>query len=114
VKHARGLTRAFLVIIAVPLLAGCSVSLESIDPSAPADGTEMPLGPPSGAEMVAAGVWKCPKNLTGAYLIASIDGDTYYWPDCGQAKNIELENRICFESADAARAYGLRPCNSCP
>jgi hypothetical protein len=113
-KRIPGLARAILAIVTVLFLPGCSTILSPADPSTPAISTEAPPGPPPGAEILAAGVWMCPEDLAGAMLIGSIEGDTYYWPDCGQARNIELEARICFATADAARAYGYRPCGTCP
>lgn len=102
-----------LATITLLSLWGCGASPPPAGTAPPAT-TPAPQEPPPGAEILAPGVWKCPDDLTGALYVSSVDGDTYYKLDCGQAQRLETEDRICFATSDAARDYGYGPCGSCP
>jgi hypothetical protein len=104
-----------LATIALLTVAGCG-TVPTPGGTVQADPTLPPSGPKglTSAETLAPGVWKCPTELTGALFVGSLEGETYYFPDCYQADNIMAENRICFATSDAARAYGYGPCNRCP
>jgi len=73
------------------------------------------VGPPPGADILTGfpGVWKCPLELTGAAFVGSIESDKYHYPSCRFVSKIKSENRICFASKDAAKAFGYVPCGSC-
>ncbi len=47
-------------------------------------------------------------------VIASRSGTKYHLPDCAGAKQIKPENRIEFESIEAAKAAGYSPAANCP
>lgn len=96
-----------LVLLCV---AGCGSAPTAQPEPTPAAGDVVPAE----AEVLGAGVWRCPEDLSGALFVGSVQGKTYYFPDCGQAAKILAEDRICFATSDAARAYGYGPCNSCP
>lgn len=96
-------------------LAGCGTA-PKMDGTAGPSPTPAPTegSAPPEAEILAPGVWKCPDDLTGALFFGSAEGKTYFLPDCSQLDQIEDENRICFATSDAARAYGYAPCGRCP
>ncbi len=50
----------------------------------------------------------------GTKVIASRSGTKYHLPDCAGAKQIKPENRIEFESIEAAKAAGYSPAANCP
>jgi hypothetical protein len=62
---------------------------------------------------LAAGVWKCPDGYGGARFVGSITSRKYHSPECGWARRIAPENRLCFASPEAAQAFGYRPCGIC-
>jgi hypothetical protein len=138
-KRFRGLSLLSLAVIVLLFVPGCGATPKADgtvqpSPTPKADGTVQPsptpkadgtvqLSPtppptegsaPSGTEILAPGVWKCPDDLTGALFFGSTEGETYYLPDCSQVDKIEDEHRICFATSDAARAYGYTPCGRCP
>ncbi len=47
-------------------------------------------------------------------VIASRSGTKYHLPECAGAKQIKPENRIEFESVEAAKAAGYTPAANCP
>ena len=47
-------------------------------------------------------------------FVASQKGSSYHLPNCPGAKQIKEENRVWFETVDAARAAGYRPAGNCP
>jgi len=49
---------------------------------------------------------------TGQY-VASKNGSVYHFPWCSGAQRINDENKIWFDTADAARAAGYRPAANC-
>jgi len=51
-------------------------------------------------------------NDTGP-VVASKNSDKYHRPSCKWAKRIKPENLIRFESAEAARKKGYKPCKVC-
>ncbi len=51
---------------------------------------------------------------SGTKVIASRSGTKYHLPDCAGAKQIKSENRIEFESVEAAKAAGYSPAANCP
>lgn len=46
-------------------------------------------------------------------LLASKGSDKYHNPDCGIAKNIKAENKVCFVYPEEARSAGYLPCGVC-
>jgi len=70
-------------------------------------------GPPPGVALVAAGVWKCPVNTTGARYVGSSESDKFHVPSCAHAKKIEDEYRLCFVDKPSAIAYGYGACGVC-
>ncbi len=46
--------------------------------------------------------------------VASRKGRVYYFTWCNGAKNILVENKVYFNSAQEARAVGLNPSTACP
>ena len=50
----------------------------------------------------------------GTKVVASRSGTKYHLPDCAGAKQIKPENRIEFESIEAAMAAGYSPAANCP
>jgi len=50
----------------------------------------------------------------GTKVIASRSGTKYHLPDCAGAKQIKPENRIEFESIEAAKAASYTPAANCP
>jgi len=60
-----------------------------------------------------ADVWPCPQSTAGAAFVGSNQSDKYHYPTCRWAKKILPENRLCFASAEAARAAGYVPCGVC-
>ena len=49
----------------------------------------------------------------GGQFVASRTGTVYYFPWCGGAQNIKLENQRWFSSEKQAQAAGLRPAKNC-
>ena len=49
----------------------------------------------------------------GGLLVAARNGTAYYFPWCAGAERIKSENRITFESEQAARDAGFRPAKNC-
>lgn len=47
-------------------------------------------------------------------FVASRNGSSYHLPDCPGAKQIKEENKIWFQSAEAARSAGYKPAGNCP
>lgn len=47
-------------------------------------------------------------------FVASRNGSSYHLPDCPGAKQIKEENKIWFQTAEAARAVGYKPAGNCP
>lgn len=47
-------------------------------------------------------------------LIGSINGSKYHFPWCSGAQRIKEENKIWFDSVEAARAVGYTPAGNCP
>ena len=66
-----------------------------------------------GAGNVASGVWRCPAGAQGARYVGSITSRKYHCPECGWARRIAPENRLCFADRAAARAFGYLPCGIC-
>lgn len=50
----------------------------------------------------------------GGAFVASRNGSSYHLPDCPGAKQIKDENRLWFQTAEAARAAGYKPAGNCP
>ena len=46
-------------------------------------------------------------------LVASKSGDKYHNVACGIAKNIKVENQVCFNYPEEASAKGYTPCGVC-
>lgn len=46
-------------------------------------------------------------------VVASRTGEKYHWPWCAGAKRIKPENKIYFDSPQAAREAGLTPAANC-
>jgi hypothetical protein len=65
------------------------------------------------AGTVASGVWRCPAGAQGARYVGSITSRKYHVPECGWARRIAPENRLCFADRGAARAFGYLPCGIC-
>lgn len=53
-------------------------------------------------------------STTQGNFVASKNGSSYHHPDCPGAKQIKEENKIWFQTADAARAAGYKPAGNCP
>ncbi len=51
---------------------------------------------------------------SGTKVIVSRSGTKYHLPDCAGAKQIKPENRIEFDSVEAAKAAGYSPAANCP
>lgn len=49
----------------------------------------------------------------GGGYVASKTGTKYYLPWCGTAKRIKEENRVWFQSKEAAEAAGYEPASNC-
>ena len=49
----------------------------------------------------------------GAY-VASKNGTKYHFPWCGSAKSIKEENKVWFDTKEAAEAAGYGPASNCP
>ncbi len=47
-------------------------------------------------------------------VVGSIKSDKYHLPDCPGAKQISEENKIWFESIEAAEKAGYKPAGNCP
>lgn len=62
---------------------------------------------------LASGVWKCPDGVRGARFVGSLTSRKYHSPECGWARRIAPENRLCFESQEAAHDFGYQPCAIC-
>ena len=62
---------------------------------------------------LASGVWKCPAGVQSARFVGSLTSRKYHSPECGWARRIAPENRLCFDSHQAARAFGYSPCGIC-
>ena len=62
---------------------------------------------------MASGVWKCPAGVQGARFVGSLTSRKYHSPECGWARRIAAENRLCFDSPQAACAFGYSPCGIC-
>jgi hypothetical protein len=80
--------------------------------------TEPPPPPPTDTpaparDYLAAGVWRCPGDTTGAAYVGSSQSDKFHYLNCRWAKEIHDENRLCFESRDAAVNYGYIACGVC-
>ncbi len=50
---------------------------------------------------------------SGTY-VASKNGTKYYLPTCGSSKRIKEENKVWFETKEAAEAAGYGPAANCP
>ena len=61
----------------------------------------------------APGVWKCPDDVRGARLVGSLTSRKVHTPECGWVRRIAPENRVCFDSAQAACALGYHLCRIC-
>jgi hypothetical protein len=61
----------------------------------------------------ASGVWKCPADVRGARFVGSLTSRKVHAPECGWARRIAAENRVCFDSIQAARSLGYVPCRIC-
>ena len=46
-------------------------------------------------------------------FVASKNSDKYHSPDCGLAKNIKAENKVCFATQEEAVKAGKTPCGVC-
>lgn len=46
-------------------------------------------------------------------FVASKGSNKYHLPDCGIAKNIKPENRVCFVTQEEAAKAGYGPCGVC-
>lgn len=62
---------------------------------------------------LASGVWKCPDGVRGARFVGSLTSRKYHSPECGWARRIAPENRLCFDSQESARDFGYLPCAIC-
>ncbi len=49
----------------------------------------------------------------GGFLVGSKNGNKYHFPWCSGAKRILEENKVYFESAEAARSAGYTPAANC-
>jgi len=81
-------------------------------PPPPPTATAQAVSPPR-ADVLAPGVWRCPLETANAAFVGSIESDKYHYKSCSSASRIKGENRICFASVDAARAFGYVPCGRC-
>ena len=50
---------------------------------------------------------------SGGQVVASKNGSKYHFPWCAGAKQISEQNKIYFDSAEAARAKGYMPAANC-
>lgn len=50
----------------------------------------------------------------GATIVASRNGSKYHRTDCSGAKQIKDENKVYFNTVEAARAAGYSPAANCP
>ena len=49
----------------------------------------------------------------GGYVVASRNGSVYYFPWCGGAKNISIQNQRWFQNEEEAKRAGYRPAQNC-
>ena len=68
---------------------------------------------PGPRDGLASGVWKCPDGVRGARFVGSRTSRKYHAPECGWARRIAPENRLCFDSQESARDFGYQPCAIC-
>jgi hypothetical protein len=72
--------------------------------------------PPTAApprDYLGAGIWWCPNSLEGAAYVGSVGSDAFHYLGCSSVNRIAAHNRICYESREAAIAFGKRPCQRC-
>jgi len=50
----------------------------------------------------------------GGKVVASKNSDKYHLPECPGAKQISEQNKIWFDSIEAAQAAGYKPAGNCP
>lgn len=65
------------------------------------------------AGALAPGVWLCPAGTDEAQVVGSIHSRKYHTLGCRWADDVKPQNRVCFASSQAARAYGYEPCRVC-
>ena len=53
-------------------------------------------------------------TATQGKFVASKSGTKYHYPWCSGAKRIKDENKVWFDTAEAARAAGYTPAANCP
>jgi len=94
-----------------PTLAATATPRPTLPPTAAP--TSIPPTPAPERPYIAPGVWRCPTDMTGAAYVGSIESDKFHKLDCRHVSTINAENRICFESRDAAIAYNRTPCGTC-
>ena len=51
--------------------------------------------------------------LSTGEVVASVSGTKYHYPWCSGAQRIKEENKVWFESTEAARAAGYEPAANC-
>ena len=51
--------------------------------------------------------------IASVIRLGSLTSRRYHAPECGWARHIAPENRVCFDSSQAARTFGYRPCGIC-
>lgn len=94
-----------------PTLAATATPRPTLPPTAVP--TAIPPTPVPDRSYIAPGVWRCPTDMTGAAYVGSTNGNVFHILRCRHVSTINAENRICFESRDAAIAYNRTPCGTC-
>jgi len=72
---------------------------------------ESGVGQASGASSESS--FEVPTLQEGGQVVASKSGTKYHYPWCSGAKSIKEENKIYFDSVEAARAAGYLPAGNC-
>ena len=62
---------------------------------------------------LAPGVWLCPAGSGEAQYVGSLHSRKYHALGCRWAGDVKPQNRVCFASSQAARAYDYKPCQVC-
>ena len=89
---------------AAPIVLPASTQPEPApSPEAPAEERDVPD----------TGVWQCPDGTSGAAFVGSVASDVFHSPECVSVSRIAARTRVCYESRQAAIAYGKRPCGQC-